>query len=384
MDYQQRLKSIKFSITTGDGVKHSPLMLDSSIELNFNTREFLYLGQAGSYIGREEAGDRALPLSFYFEGNNHVEDMQAFMRSTDDKRPWKITHPFYDNIIVQPVGKLVLTSKFGQTWGEVTVKITLPEQLPAVNPDITASATVQKDAIDTAVVESAAPGNPSVAKKQVSGIATNYNLLPNTNASIVALKDKVRTATSLAQSALSKPQEFAESMRDLISFPFQIVGELRTSIDSLERSFNELFALADTDIRLFESMSSLMMTTASAFAPNATYENVSDVEQMKALIERIYQARILAFDSNGYKPDSETELKIDILTQSVLGQLSEKALGANQEYVVFADIDAAPQVYASRFYGDADNGLTRFIDENKIGGTELLQIRTGRRLVYYA
>lgn len=384
MDYQQRLKSIKFSITTGDGIKYTPLMLDASIELNFNTREFLYLGQAGSYIGREEAGDKALPLSFYFEGNSHVEDMQAFMKSTDDKRPWKISHPFYDNIIVQPTGKLVLTSKFGQSWGEVTVKITLPEQLPAVNPDAKATVEAQKELIDSAVVEAAAPTNPDIAAAQVTGIATNYNLLANTNSKIVALKDKVRAAVTLAQSAISKATEFAESMKDLIAFPFKIIGEMKSTLAALERAFDELFALADRDIKSFETASSMMITTAAAFAPSAKYENVADVEQMKALIVKMYEARIQAFDSNGYKPDSETEFKIDLLTQSTLGQLAEKALGAKQEYVVFAEQDAAPQIYASRFYGSADDGLIRFIDENKIGGSELLTIKTGRRLVYYA
>ena len=89
-------------ITTGDGRPYYPLWKKPSKSIAFNYSEFTFPNLSGSLVDRGTPMGRRFPLEIYFVGENNIEDSSDFESSANDKRPWRIEHPYYGLIFVQP------------------------------------------------------------------------------------------------------------------------------------------------------------------------------------------------------------------------------------------------------------------------------------------
>jgi hypothetical protein len=104
-----------------------------------------------------------------------------------------------------------------------------------------------------------------------------------------------------------------------------------------------------------------------------------------------YLARLDDLQSNNYSstdsyiPDPQSLFDLTSLVNKTIANLFKIALGAKQERIVYLDKSSNVINLTHRFYGlDPDDlNIQSFISTNKIGINEMLNIKKGRKIVYY-
>jgi hypothetical protein len=382
MDWKERIDSIEFTIITGDGREFKPRMISSVMELVFNTRDFMYLDQQGTYVARKEAQSEVFPLEFWFIGDSHVDDMQQFWKSSLDKRSWVLKSPFFDEINVQ-VSALKFEPFFNRTIITGQAKRTLPEQLPETKKDLTNDIKQSIISVDNNVIANIEVTNIVSAESSIGTINTNFNKLPNTNNDVVALKDKVRDCTNSLNSVLEKPVQFNESLKALLKFPLDVRNEINTSLNSCLDAINELLNIASTDISLFDLHSTILITSSLELSIDANYNTRNEVNNAQSLLVQMYELQRGTFEQYEYEQDNSNVFELSVILAKTLGRLNEIAFNAKQERRIIADKNASPILYCHKYYGTSDDNLERFIRENNLDLDEYLEISQGRELVYF-
>ena len=88
----------KLTITCGDGKEYTPNYLAAQKAVEYNIAEFDFPNIEGTYISRKAPRGRKFPLELYFQGEDHLDVADAFELSARDPRPWKLSHPYYDEL----------------------------------------------------------------------------------------------------------------------------------------------------------------------------------------------------------------------------------------------------------------------------------------------
>ena len=382
MSWKDRLQEIPYTIVTGDGKEWFPQFTKSIVELTFNTRDFLYVDERGTYVKRKEAQGESFPIEFLFEGDDHVETFLAFKESSKDNRSWTLKSPYFDDIIVQPIS-LRFENVYNITTVTGQVKETLPVQLPEDQLDLTNDIEESIVAVNNNVISSVQPSSVANTKTSINAIETNYNSLPNTNEQVTALKDKVRECVNFATSVLEKPVQFNDSVKALIRFPLDVENETKTSLLNCQNAINDLVLLASTDPGLFDLHSTVLLTSSMELAIKGNYNTRQEVVDSQNILVSMYETQRDAFESNVYEPNNIAGFDLSVILAKTLGRLNEIAFNAKQERSIIAEYDASPIIFCHRFYGTSDKNLERFIRENNLTLDEHIQIKQGRELVYY-
>jgi len=384
MNWQDRLDSIVFTIITGDNKSFTPVMAETSNDLPFNTKDLMYLNRAGGFVNAGEAGIEQYEFTFWFIGDNHVEDMLEFKKSSKNKNPWKITHPFFGELQVQ-VESLRIASSYGQTYFVARTKETIDEELPEINVNLESDIKNNNIEIENSLTQNIEVNSLSAGLSSISTLSTNYNSLPNSNSSINELKNKVIEVTGALQNVISKPVEFNESLKALIRFPIEQAASLKSAIVSCKNAILEMASLITSDPNLYDINSSILITTVTESAISADYKTWSEVNEVIRLILEMYNSQILTFESANYIQNNEVSFALSVSISKTLGRLNQIAFNAKQERFIVAGKTANPILYAVEFYGNKniDDSLKRLIDENKLSVDEMIQIKYGRELVYY-
>lgn len=103
MDWKERVDNIKFSIETGDGKIFYPLYKGGEKGKEFNTSSFEFINVYGTLVDRKKPKSGVYPLVFWFQGADNIDQAAEFDISSDDPRPWTVTHPFYGTIKGHPI-----------------------------------------------------------------------------------------------------------------------------------------------------------------------------------------------------------------------------------------------------------------------------------------
>ena len=117
--WKEKLENIKFSIKTGDGKTYFPLLKITEKSKDYNSSEYDFINVEGTFVDRKKPRGSKFPLVFYFQGDDNIEQCNAFETSADDSRLWTVEHPFYGIIKGQPTNLKRNDSNYNIT--EITV-----------------------------------------------------------------------------------------------------------------------------------------------------------------------------------------------------------------------------------------------------------------------
>lgn len=115
MSWKDKIENSKFSIKTGDNKEFFPLTKIGSKSKEFNTSIFDFIDIEGSFVDRRKAKSSKYDFTFYFQGDNHIEDSEAFEISSNDSKFWTVEHPIFGTIKGQPVNLTRNESNLGIT-----------------------------------------------------------------------------------------------------------------------------------------------------------------------------------------------------------------------------------------------------------------------------
>ena len=99
MTWIDRIQNTVFTIVTGDGQVYTPdLPIGYETTKEFAAATFEYINVPGAEIARKQVKARQFPLSFIFQGENNIDEAEAFDQSCNDPRYWIVRHPLYGDI----------------------------------------------------------------------------------------------------------------------------------------------------------------------------------------------------------------------------------------------------------------------------------------------
>lgn len=396
MSWLNRINNIVLTITTGDGKVYTPLWKNAVKTINYNTEGFDFVGIEGTYVQREKKSGTQYPITLYFQGENCIDEANNFEISSRDSRAWIVKHPFYDEIRVQPLSLEFNNSQFnsvvitGTVWETLTDKfpesIVIPEK-QIQNLKVSADSVV----VDNYTVK---PDSSLIQKAtdSIESIEIRYNNLVANNEQASQLKQLVSSAGGAAISLVSAPLNFIREMQALINFPFLIVNDVKNKINELINAINDItdiFIKDDSDIIDLVTYDSLVSTSLSQISVVTTtpteddFKNRKDVVEIIDSIDAIYTLVLSTYDNKEYSQEPETALVIDNIINVTLVNLYEIAFNAKQERTIYLEKDDNIVNLSHRFIGPGDDNIEQFINENDIKLSEYLQLKKGRKIIWY-
>lgn len=399
MSWLSRIQNIKLTIITGDGKEYAPLWKEAKKNVNFNTAAFEFINIRGTFVERAEVKGSQYPILLYFQGDDCIDQANAFELSSRDKRPWTIKHPIYDEILVQPLNLSFDNSQMntsvvtGVVWETIEQKYPddkiSPEKDIIVrkeNSDVQTSATFTED-IGTPSPESVQPSLASVTQ-----LGLNYETITESSEDIQRLKNEIRTASAAAQELISFPTRYINEAINLINFPFSIVQNIESKVQVLLNSiesFKSIFlddSSVNDNILLFDSQSSILFTETARNVINSDendYLTRATVLNVAQNINEAYISFIGELDTLEYDRNPNSAIDLDYIVNLSLGALFDIAFEAKQEREYILEKDDNIINLSHRFIGPGDDNLDLFVLQNNIGLDEFLTLKKGRKIIYY-
>jgi hypothetical protein len=386
-----------FEITTGDGQVWKPLWKDAEKAIGFNVEGYEFIGVPGTYVERKLPKGNQIPLEFYFSGENCIEEYEAFEVSAKDSRPWKIQHPFYGKLTVQPMSMQVDHKTLNQSKVNVTVWETIDLKYPVETTDIKSYIRLTKNNLDEFTTASLTSELQDVTSESidpfgnaVKRIGAAMEKIPMPNEAFADLKDKLRLASGAVTNVIARADLFVESTIALINFPLVLIDNVKAIVNTFLDSVNDLFdILFEDEYESYEAFSATAISAACLVVANlATNEDNTrtDLFVLQQKLTELYETHVSRIDTpptETLQQNSEIAQQLDLIVNLTISQLFEIALEAKQERRVTLLYDSNLVVLANKYYGGGDAGIDELLKNNDISINDYMIVPEGKEIIYY-
>lgn len=398
------------TITTGDGKSFTPNWMNASKAIEYNVATFVFKETEGTLVKRGTPRGRQFAIEIYFQGEDHIDLADEFEASAADPKPWTIAHPYYGSILVQPVGMVFDNSGYNVTkiTGGLIETISTTPDVPTVSaPD---KILADKVAADEAFAQSYADNVPvsKVANvrdiiRNASGAYSTFVANITSNADVEEFLNAYNEANALFRGASTTTANAIRSIQALISLPFKLQADVITRMSMLT---NLLVYLNGTIVSgssraaklLYENNAGAVITSMVAAAVTnigRSYSNRRSVLETIDTILAAYNEYLTKLDAiqtanggliNSYIPSRFPLSLLGNLVGYAVTSLLDIAADSRQEISFFLEEDSNIIQLAHRLYGlkEDDSTIDELIAVNEIGLNEILGIRKGRKITYYA
>ena len=405
MSWIERVKN-EFIITCGEGSIFKPKWVNAVKTREYNVTQFNFPEVSGTLVKRNQPKGRKYGIEIYFEGDDNIDVSTAFELAADDPRPWVISHPYYDRIVVQPLSLNFDNTKYNST----KITGTLVETIVDTNPKTTIDATdkiIADQANLNVVFEESYENDVSPLIDDVNQMNKNNNALFLEGEKIITdtvdfenYFNAFNSANSAILNATNEPLIAIRTLQSVVNAPalFAIGIELRintikTQLDDLVKSNS---GVKERSLKkLFENNSGILVS--SMCLALVTDINYSHRNQVINLIEGLvddYNDYLLQLDTiqsknanspESYIPDFKSQLLLNDLVNFTVSNLFEIAIDSRQERSIILESDSNIINVAHRFYGLdlQDSTIEELISTNDFGLNEYLGLKKGRKIVYF-
>lgn len=394
MSWKDKIENGVFKITTGDGKVFKPLYRPGRVSKDYNTTSYNFIGREGTLVDRKKPQSGKYPLSFWFQGEDHVEETEAFMKSADDPRAWEVQHPLYGNINGQPINIEKNDSNLGLT--EITVEfwesisVDYPDEEISVRDQIYAQASNVK-AAGVKSFSSATPdtGNISIMKQGVT--STRGSFIDLATEQSVAFENAYTTAIKAADKLLSAQDSAIRAQHSVISLPAQFTTPVQRRISAFEDAIGKI---PKEDKYYYESQAAAGIASACECAVTGEYITRTEIELVVEVISGVYDEYLKILDENKvgfyeiektWNADPVLQQELKSLMTYTVANLQVLAFEALQERTVYTDKESNLIVLCHRYMGvPTDENLERFRKINNIKNEELFKVNKDRKIKYFA
>ena len=405
MSWEDQIKQ-NFIITCGDGQRFQPLWDDKAVikDVEYNLSEFNFPGVEGTFVDRRLRKGTRYAMNIIFQGAEHLSEAQRFEESAKDRRPWVIDHPKYGRFTAQPASLNFDDSSLNYTKITGTLLETILRGLPSTMIDpVDQIEELKLISFNSGAVlfasEPPIPQNMAVANASFYSAGINsgapqiqteayFNLFNDANSAILNATAQPLTAIRSLQAVIGAPAQFTIAVRQRLQILANQFAGLINTLGNISSQAGKLQFETTTGTVL-----SSMCSAASTPLPN-DYVNMVDVLDVVQIILNTQAAFIQSLDTlqtdNGgntdsYVPGFEFVTDVTDLVNFTVSELFEIAIGAQQERSIFCDSDTNVILLAHRFYGldQQDANVQRIMNNNLIGLSEILDIKKGRKILYY-
>lgn len=406
MSWQDRLNTIKFEIITGDGKSWYPLLVPKfEKHIEFNGTQYDFIGKLGSTFIRRFPKGLSFPLEFVFQGVDHDKESNSFEYSARDQKFWLVTHPFYGQVQCQPLSLAVNSSGFNTTVIKCVVIETFETdknlsaaQLNSATKVSEVSLLVNKNA-QTSL--KASPVNKTINAKDLQKAIKQTSTIGKIISGVAKLDSEMKSYSSLLSKAIDELNNYSAitvqyltSIQSLISLPANVASNIGSRINCLESllssTYNSLSGVASLSYFQKAFYNLVGVTIVSKMCDAVTVQNDGDLQtRIEVLfyldkIQSNYNEFLKNLDSLDFTPDHDLMFAINEQVYSTVFYLYSILFQSKQERIFYCDKDTNLILLAHRLYGSAtDENIQAVKTTNKIGISELLNIKKGREILYY-
>jgi len=402
MSWKDRLDNIKFSITTGDGKTYYPLWKTAEKSKEFNVSSYDFINVEGTFVDRKKARGNKFPLTFYFQGDDNIEQCDKFEESANDNRIWTVVHPFYGSIKGQPTNLKRNDSSFNVT--EITVDFweSIDDDYPLARtsrPDTVGVMVAQQNQTSiNQLVENGKPQTSDISNVKDSVILTSSKHTPDPD-SYNDYTNKIKTAIKTADNLVTDAETALRNVQSVINAPAEFYTSVKEKINSYVESYYVLKSLVNGlfDKYFFESQASSILAGMCLSAVNPGDDDYivrDDIESVNDIINSIYNdylstldtAQVSIYDiNNSWTPSSFIQSSLLSLITFTSNSLFLLSFDARQEREYELTQDSNLILLTHRFVGlDAsDENIESFRRINNIKNDELFRVKKGRVIKYF-
>ena len=395
-------------ITTGDGKKYEPLYKITEKTIEYNVAEFNFPNIEGTLVKKSEPKGARHKFELTFQGPDHLKESKAFEISSKDNRPWKVFHPIWGNLTVQPTSLSFNPSGLASTKINADVIETITDELPRVSIDpknkISFDYMNTNVSIASGYSDNVIPTTEDItqltqttndiyslgAESVKSGDQSNeyFQLFNKASAAILNAASHTNTAATYAIDLYTYPSLFVSGVKDRLTLLFDQLNGISGDLENLF-TFNQKTTYEMSGAGIVSAM-----VNASINPADTDYMSSNEVLDVIDQVLLAYDFFVLNIDNlqtptggeeDSYIPNYDSISALSDLVNYGIANLFNIALGAKQERFIYLEADSNPIILAHRFYGldEEDLRIDEFINQNNIGISELLEIKKGRKIIYY-
>lgn len=402
----------RIRITTGDGKVYEPLtMLSDNVgSFEFNVSEFEFPEISGTKVDKRLRKGVRYPLILYFQGEDCIIDGKAFIESSNDTRPWDIIHPIFGQFRGHPLGIDFDNSGINVFKISCTVVETILDDgvKTVFSPSDNAVFILNKSketnvssfnesvtSFETTDVTIMSSNTDKLYKASVSSIVDQdafneyFNLFNKAQTAIDNALFDAGLVIQQMQNFINYPANFSIGVKNKVNMIKQQANSFLSSVYNLSSSYNEK--------KIFENNKGEVINTliqAITTPQDGDYDSAMDVlfiiEQSISIYNQFIDELQGLQSPDGYQPGSylpnaEFLESLSYSFNYAVSNLFEIALNAGQERTIILEDDSNVVLLTHRFYGleQDDSTLNKFISTNNITLDETIQIKKGRKIVYY-
>lgn len=396
------------SITTGDGNTYTPEYFITPKSTDFNIAEFNFPNVEGTLVKRGTVKGAKHNFVFVFQGENHLDVTFNFEKSAKDNRPWIIEHPLYGNLRVHPTSLTYDSTGINITrvTGEFieTILDTFPQV--SLNPKefilIKSISTIDKSNNNTRI--KIRPNNK--LKKLLNKLTT---LIYNINNVITNIQDEASDYMNIFNNALAEIDTIESNLdsairniSNVVNYPSRFTASLKLKLEGFTESFAKLEEIFKEPESLNNKVTyeffgtSIISSAVSTIAVSETtdFETTNDVIDAIDSILTLQNSFIAKLDDlqndtigdeDAYIPDYDSLNEMNILVNFAVANLLDIATNSKQERSFYLEDDSNALLLTHRLYGldEDDENLVKFMKQNNIILNEIIQIKKGRKIVYF-
>lgn len=405
MSWIERVKN-QIIITCGDGREFRPKWKNAVKTREYNVTEFNFPEVSGTLVKRQQPKGNKYGIEIYFEGDDNIDISRDFMLSADDPRPWIISHPYYDRIVVQPLSLNIDNTSYNSTKITGTIIETLTDTNPKTSVDPSDKIIADQAEVNVVFEESYV--------NDVSPVIDDVNQMNENNDSLFLEGQKVISETSDFESyfnafntagasilnATNEPLTAIRTLQAVVNAPALFVTGIKARIETMKVQFEKLIqsivGVTDASLKkLFENNSGILISSMCvAFVTDSQYSNRKEVVGFIEGLVDDYNNYLVQLDGiqsdnanspGSYIPDFKSQLLLNNLVNFTVSKLFEIAIDSRQERSIFLEEDSNIINVAHRFYGLdlQDSTIDELISTNEIGLNEYLGLKKGRKIVYF-
>lgn len=408
MTWIDRIENTTFTIRTGDGREFYPqLPIGYDTAKDFNAATFEYINVPGAEIARKQVKARNFPLTFFFTGEDNIDDSDAFDQSANDPRAWIVRHPVYGDITGQPLSirrstNLNATQFNIDFWETIVTKNPVAALAPLI---IAQQFYIEYNFISPIDYESKVSLKPADVSTIRSNADTINNLILKGLDAIHYAEYKQKQAAMFVaiDNLINQPVDAIRTIHEVIVSPYQFVLGVETRINLFVGIYNGISLLLEqaptpNNKAYFETAGgvSIIGMALSMLNPLPTdYTTRLQVNNVAINLANLYNNYLTVLDAAyvrigtpgmAFSASQQTQNVLQNMVLQTLAGLNTIAFNAKVERVVMLETDSQLIVLTHKYMGldNLDQNIEIFRTINNIKNNNVFLIPKGSEIKYYA